>query len=475
MLRLLDVNSSFRIQTGSVAATVRGTAFDVQATATGTIVWVTDSDVSIEAAKNQILNEGSMSSFGPTGQLIESRPLSSDELRSEWAATNASSDAAFLDRSSKQIQARLMGLGGQAPGSLMDRLSRLSEQLRLTLNPHYAAGNEAGYVTRRLFHVTQFYQAGKSGLAVQALTNIQDEIQTQLKASNGEAFRKSLDLQLRQIVQLIDGADPNSPTYQLQQHVEDLQSLLDQNASDPGLALYTRMLNIESSLITADTLLNTGMSQNVQELLDAAHQDELSVESDLTNASSSIVMTETNVLFGKLLALKAREGGLRERLMAMASAAAATSTVMLPSSTAGSASSTTSTVETGSSAGSTTVLNTSSTHFVPPEVTPAPTSTPIVPPVTRKPVRLDVIPQGQTTLSAGGSLSFQAMRVYSDGTSEDVSSRVTCTVQNPQEGSCTGHVFTAVQNQDVHGEVQIVVSDPQSQTSIHGILDVTLR
>lgn len=533
LLRLLDIESAFSIEANQVAATVRGTSFDLLATATGTIIWVSDAGVDIRAERARVVNEGSMAAFDVNGRLLETRPLNEADQAGAWFQKNEQSDSAFLARALQEQQARFLAMGGGEPGSFVDGVARLSERLHLNNAGEQAPSLYARYISRRLFRITHLVEAGKSGLAFQALSQLEDELEARLKGNDGARYRTALRHRLTDIIRLFEGVDPSSPSYRLKQRIEDLQTIVNDEATDEAKFLYVRLLTIESSLMAADRLLDQGVTTAIAELLDAAARGMENVGHDIEKIFATASASDIDTLRGKRSALTAREAGLRERLAAAhAPPGIATTTTALLESIESTSTAASSTVVTTTqpallqsifltaqpnpvSVGATARLSvsglrtdgaqldlTATARFEligalgslngPTYSSPAAGSVSIRATVVdqgktltsttgieilqpaKSAVRLDLIPLGQTTLPPGGQLPLRAVVTYSDGSTKDVTDATTYAVSDAKLGTMAGNVFVATAEQIV-GSLRITARYLEATATVLGALDVSIR
>lgn len=130
MLKLLDLQSSFEVETRDVVATVRGTAFGIGVNPTTTEAAVTRSVIEMNAKdgmKSTLLREGEWGSFHGKGTPILVRPLTKNDT---WAVMNAERDRAYDEQMLDVMRSRLQGVSSAkivGPNWLIN----LSEDLRL--------------------------------------------------------------------------------------------------------------------------------------------------------------------------------------------------------------------------------------------------------------------------------------------------------------------------------------------------------
>lgn len=339
LLRLFDLKSSFSVGTQTVVATVRGTAFDLHAEATSTFLSVTDAAVDVSAGNGAIpmqkiqpliVSRGSLARFDSKGKLLASEPVSDAMQRSEWFVQNSTRDAVFERRAHEQVVARLAALHPVSPESAFYSLTRWSEQLRLTTDSEQAARVFARYAARRLFAISQLIDSGKSGLGFQALSALEEDVNTRFKGPDGARYRRAVADSLKDLLLLLESVDPTSPAYRLKQRIEDLyvktQSAEVVDATGAAALMYARLLTLETQLIVAERLLSRVDAEQMKETLDAARQGLANVERDIDRLPPKTATDDVASLRIKLFVLKARETDIRSRLSLLIQASQATST-----------------------------------------------------------------------------------------------------------------------------------------------------
>jgi hypothetical protein len=149
LIKLLDLGSSVQVDSGSVVATVRGTAFGAAAQADGAQFAVTQSVVDVAGATgtHTLLRDNQWGDFSSTGTPRTVRDL---QPMDTWATQNRAEDAKEDQDELSMWRERLQAMADQvknAPGFLLDA----SESLHLSL----ASGKTkedlaAAYAERRL-------------------------------------------------------------------------------------------------------------------------------------------------------------------------------------------------------------------------------------------------------------------------------------------------------------------------------------
>ncbi|GEM_PF-1094678 len=343
LVRLFDLHSSFSVRSNTVVATVRGTAFDLQAETTSTILLVTDAAVEVSvgagnAAQQKlqplIVSQGSTASFDFKGKLLASSPISSAAKQSDWFTQNSTRDETFVHQANERVITRLTELRPVSPDSALDGLTRWSERWHLTLQRDEAPQLFALYTARRLFAIKQLIEGGKSGLGFQALSALEEEMNARFKGAEGASYRRATIDGLKDVLRLLETVDPSSPVYRLKQRVEDvhvkLNSAAISEAAGAAKLAYARLLVIETQVIVAERLLTKVDAEQVKEMLDTARQAISNVERDVDHVSNQTPVDDVAALRVKLFVIKAREAAVRVRLSSLLQASQATTTLAVP-------------------------------------------------------------------------------------------------------------------------------------------------
>lgn len=323
LLRLLDLDRSFSVRTNAVAATVRGTAFDVQTYEKGSSVWVTDSVVDVvpaNAAGDAMplpVAEGSSAQFDADGRAVAQDAISEDAKHTTWFTENTTRDGAFETNARAAIERDLSSLGGQVPESAGDAIAKLSERLHLAFAGNAAPDLYARYAARRAYRIKQLIDAGKSGLAFQATSRLEENVRNRLSGENGAAYRAPLRESLRALERLFESVDPGSPAYRLRQRIEDLSIFVNQDPDAPQFAISAKLDVVQSELLSADGAIGREDADTARGLLDAATQGSENAMQDIaalpdTSAPDTVVLLEN-----KLTSLQIFAQSLEERLSAV--------------------------------------------------------------------------------------------------------------------------------------------------------------
>ncbi len=130
VMKLLDLDSTFEVRTNEVAATVRGTSFGVIDSAEGADVVVTDSAVSVMPASGEgqlsIVREGRVARYSTSGMLAGMRDLTEQD---EWPNENRALDEKYDNELRQEWTQRAKKLHIAVP----DWLVLMSENLHLSL------------------------------------------------------------------------------------------------------------------------------------------------------------------------------------------------------------------------------------------------------------------------------------------------------------------------------------------------------
>jgi hypothetical protein len=343
LLRLGDLDDSFAVKSNTVIATVRGTAFDLQAQATGTTVWVSESAVQLTPLNGSalssdaplVLTEGYMASVDEKGAIHQSRPLSDDDRTTEWFQKNATRDEQFKKNFGETLRARIEATHPAQPSSLRDGFMKVSEKIQLQLHPSEAPARYAAYVLRRLYAISQLIEAGNEGLALQAYGHLEEEMLNTATGERAAEYRHELRRAVRNMEYLLSDIGPASPLYRYKQRLEDVQVKLSEE--DPVFVLHARLLQIDARLDEASMLVAQSALDETKSALDAASQGLASADRELD--SLSVAASRRQAIQAKMHLLKIREASLRVRLATALSPSSVT--IAAPSEGTGAVTSTT--------------------------------------------------------------------------------------------------------------------------------------
>ena len=322
VLRLFDVQSTFQVHTDTVVATVRGTAFDLSKSTTGTVLWVSDSAVQVSGAEEGSLapspasqftvSEGFMANFDPSGKLLQQQAISDGSRQSDWFISNTTRDSAFVQSAAQAVATQFASMRSETPGSLLDGIAKISESIHLTFAGDDAPELYARYAARRLAAIKVLMDGGRPGQALQAYSTLEEDMTTRSTGAKGDLYRRSLRRNLVPVFILLQEVVPNSPSYRFKQRLEDLNVTL--AGADQIDVSYTRLLAIDARLDEASMLITTSSLDDARGLLDIARQGISNVERDIDHVPDETDATRLEAVRAKLYALKARETSIRTRL-----------------------------------------------------------------------------------------------------------------------------------------------------------------
>lgn len=319
ILRLLDIDSSYRIRTSDVVATVRGTAFDFQKISSGSVlVSVSESAVSLHAPSKpseqaKVVGEGLVVEYAVSGTSTSERPLTNEERSSGWYMSNEMSDQAFVKEQIDRSIQELKSLGGVRADSPLASIASLSEKMHLALadDPTKNSLLEQ-YLSRRLYHLIELVAAGKTGLAAQEFTRIENDLQAQFEAKDAKTDADYVRASLMRIALLTDRANPSDALYPFKQRIERLFESL--SSSSEASKLYARLLGFESRLDEVVRLLGSASLDDARIALDGVKSGLQNVRRDSAGLITSITPEYRSALEGKMSALEIRQQILRTKL-----------------------------------------------------------------------------------------------------------------------------------------------------------------
>ncbi len=285
LLKLLDVTSDAEVRTGTVVATVRGTAFGVAKTDTGAEVSVTESVVGVGAASGTptLLPDNMFGAFSATGTPIIVRPLTDQDA---WAVENRKKDATFDDAFRHEIEQRLQKLQKAAPEWLVEWSEELHLQLTDTASRDTVV---SGYVARRIGRVLE---------APSAAPQILGRTEGLIRTLQGDARDRVL-LNVRDALFVVKPR-PGFPPSTLFTKLASLRTIL--VATSPADAQYARALEIDDGI---DQLLYPPSPITDQ---DAAQQasDLRDQIGSLENDAQALPDDQRTIITDKAHALRAR-------------------------------------------------------------------------------------------------------------------------------------------------------------------------
>ncbi len=313
VLRLLDLDSSFSVRTDTVVATVRGTAFEMSQEEDGTTVRVFESAVEVgsENAEGDTVSEGFKLSREKGGAWKTVERFGAQEETSEWYKENLKADEAYLDLVKAGIAKRLSSRPVSRPDHPLYGLARASELLHLAVSGKKGSENFGRYLEYRFYGIKALVDDGKSGLAFQAMTELDQDINKRLKEKKGADDVKFMRRAEAKVRVLFEGEGPDSTLYRLKQRMED--EVQEMSRSDKASELFERISASDARLHEAAALLNAGKLDEVQATLEAAKQGLANIGRDLEGVTD-ITPNRMKVLRGKVKALLIREAAISSRL-----------------------------------------------------------------------------------------------------------------------------------------------------------------
>ncbi len=317
VLRLLDVESGFSVETNDTVATVRGTSFDVQkhlGSAT-TTVWVSQSvvDLTDPAAKEtenagMIIPDGYMFEFGKGARGTSTQMIAEAVRKGEWFTTNAAADLDLDAGASQRLRDRLSARKSASTEGVVAVLRDFSESLHVRLQSGDAGrALRARYLLRRLVALRDLAENGRSGAAYEQYNRLESQVRGLLEQSSSHAAYRLLG----QGTMLFADVSSDSPAYRLKQKWEDLGIEL---ADTQAEKLYRRLVGVDARLDEAASLLDQKRMEEALGLLDVSRQALQNSDRDRKDAETSFSFPVRVTVVRKLRALVVRERALRDRL-----------------------------------------------------------------------------------------------------------------------------------------------------------------
>ncbi len=426
ILRLLDVEGDMTIETNDVVATVRGTAFDLEAKAgQPTTLWVSDSVVQATAKQvsgSQVfVAEGSMAKFTSGKRVTSTEPITASGKASDWFKNNQERDQKFLDNARLRLRQDIGLERLPSTGWLRDAI-RSSEGLRST----FVRGPEreriaVRYLVRRIAQIRRVIEEGKSGLAFQEFSRLETEWRSRMAdgvdPSEFRVARQAIILSER----LYEDIAPDHPAYRIKQALEDWRVNI---ARNPTEKLYARLLAIDARLDEARHFLmqnDPGSSLISIELADKALEN---INREYQQAAKELDKPKAEKLKSKLGALSARAKALRAETVAMESSLVGSDQL-----------------ESLDPPEALTVSSTTSTTM---PVIDAPTTTQPMPDEQLIPVSLRIDPV-QKTIAFNQTIIYRAIVVYKNGLTKDVTKATSFRYDPSGYGTLNGNVFTSTE------------------------------
>jgi|GEM_PF-1693925 len=302
IMNLLDLDSSYEVETSSVVATVRGTAFSMSVDERGdTEIDVTESQVSLtmfraasdtgeiirdnprqlSISAGQFLKRGPIRNIKP-GEYIDigsigPQPITEERMRSSWYLKNMAKDEDFAERVWDLRRDKLRKYIKSLPDSPFFTLQRMGEKIGFAFSGEDTKEElEDLFIARRLSEVAELAHQGKAGLASQEL--IQFENSLKLDSEKNEARLENL---LPNLLYYHQGfwADvlPQDSAYRLKQKIEEMGLRRD---IAPEKIIYWRLVNFENRLAEAQRLIIFRDRDVVTNVLEAARLGLENLESE---------------------------------------------------------------------------------------------------------------------------------------------------------------------------------------------------
>lgn len=331
IMNLLDLDSSYEVQTSSVVATVRGTAFTMSvddrgeaeidvtenmvdltmyqvASGTGEIITVSPRKFKLEAGR--FVKRPAFKNIGPNDPFIdifeiEPGQIDEEKLKSNWYLKNMSLDEDFVERVWGLRRDKLRRYIKILPDSPFFGLQRLGERLGLAIT---GVDKEETlrqlYMARRLAEVAELAHRDKVGLASQELIEFTNSLK-----ENGAANAERLSIVLPNLLYYQEGfwADvlPVEKAYRLKQKMEEMG--LERNIT-PEKLIYWKLVTLEGRLVEAQRLIQFREKDVVTNVLEAAR---LGLENLQTEAESLPASPDKDIISDKI-AYDLRKFGLMQ-------------------------------------------------------------------------------------------------------------------------------------------------------------------
>ena len=438
LLRLIDVDAGFVVETPEIVATVRGTSFDLSHVDGRSELWVTESSVEADSGRTSlVVPEGRSAVFTKGGS-----PTSTERIslltQDPWRRTNLERDQVFFGEVRDALRERV-GLDRVPTNRTLQRLSLLSETVHSRFASEERKQAQASlYVVRRLALARRTAEGGRSGLAYQEWSRFEAEMKARVAGKEGEmwrqVFRSALSLGLR----LYDDVMPNTAAYRLKQDVEDARLAV---ATAPAERLAVQLAIVDSRVTEGRHALRKGFFPDAGQMATIAEQGLKNVNRELDGAE--LPAQTRSVLRRKAAALLARIEALSADVAA-GEQATVVPVEVLP--------------ETTTSTATTTL-----------PMVPATSTVPVTPPAVR-PVSLSVTPS-QANVPMFGQVPFTVRATLSDGQTRDVTSQAKVTLSDLARGSIIRGLFTAGQTL---GPVRVLVTYEQDGIKMSGAIDINV-
>ncbi len=256
VMRVLDLDAAFSIETNDVVATVRGTAFDVEKRPNElTTLWVSESVVEAEgkgsALGSVFVPEGAMADFVPGRRTTSTRAISAKGLASKWFKQNRESDRRFSAKATERFKNSL-GVDRVPSQGVLRELARSSEALRERVgNLKQREMQKMKILVRRLAEMRESIEQGNVGAASDDLARFANEWKSRFETAD-ERQKKLARGSLAMGLRLYADVHPGQEGYRLKQEIE---TLLLSTATTPREKAHARLLTIDARLDEAAMLI----------------------------------------------------------------------------------------------------------------------------------------------------------------------------------------------------------------------------
>lgn len=438
LLRLVEVDAGFMVETPEIVATVRGTSFDLSHIDGRSELWVTESSVEADSGRTSLVVPEGRSAVFTKGSSPTSTERISLLTQDPWRRTNLERDQIFFGEVRDTLRERI-GLNRVPTNRTLQRLSFLSESVHSRFASEERKQTQASlYVVRRLALARRTADGGRSGLAYQEWSRFEAEMKARLVGEEAELWRGVFRSALSLVLRLYDDVMPNTPAYRLKQDIEDARLAV---ATAPVERFAVQLAIVDSRVTEGRHALSQGSFPDAGQMTTIAEQGLKNVNRELEGAE--LPSAARTVLRRKAAALLARIEALSADVKA-GEQAVAVPVVVLP--------------ETTTSTATTTL-----------PVTPATSTVPVPPPAVR-PISLSVNP-AQATVPVFGQVPFTVRLSLSDGQTRDVTSQAKTTLSDLARGSIIRGLFTAGQTL---GPVRVLVTYEQDGVKMGGAIDINV-
>ena len=237
ILKLVDKDAEFSIETPTTVASVRGTAFDLLVSPEGEVeIDVDENTVEVEGVE---INEGNYLKLSPgfkkQKEYIKTliKRIPEEKLKSKWVLKNKEKDELFKKFVEKKEEKIKKLKAGILPTSPFYGLKRFSEKIRLglTFNPERKEKLKLEYLERRFNEAQKLLDHKKEKLSKKLLNEYElglkkalarlDEFKNKGNKKAVEMIRRNLKRKLLLQQKLLFKELPDSPRYKLKRKSEE--------------------------------------------------------------------------------------------------------------------------------------------------------------------------------------------------------------------------------------------------------------